>query len=172
VKVGEWDATAVVVVHAVPRIDHLKTAIKLKLKNRFSTVDEDEIIIRDPISGEAIPSTVLLNLNSTDATVTVLGSDENPFIVDAPPQGIFTLTCYLSMNYLLAQALHLLCVESYVLMCPFYYSNYQSILFCVESVIKFLSHNDVCVCLSIVLYLLIPHSYNPHLTSYLILRIC
>ena len=71
-----------------------------------------------------------------------------------------------SMNYLLAQALHLLCVESYVLMCPFYYSNYQSILFCVESVIKFLSHNDVCVCLSIVLYLLIPHSYNPHLTSY------
>ena len=53
------------------------------------------------------------------------------------------------------------CVESYVLMCPFYYSNYQSILFCVESVIKFLSHNDVCVCLSIVLYLLIPHSYKP-----------
>ena len=78
----------------------------------------------------------------------------------------------LSINYLLAQALHLLCVESYVFMCPFYYSNYQSILLCVESVIKFLSHNDVCVCLSIVLYLLIPHSYNPHLTSYLILRIC
>ena len=79
---------------------------------------------------------------------------------------LITLTCYLSMN---AQALHLLCVESYVLMCPFYYSNYQSILLCVESVIKFLSHNDVCVCLSIVLYLLIPHSYNPHLTNYLIL---
>ena len=76
------------------------------------------------------------------------------------------------MNYLLAQALHLLCVESYVLMCPFDYSNYQSILFCVESVIKFQSHNDVCVCLSIVLYLLIPHSYNLHLTTYLILRIC
>ena len=58
------------------------------------------------------------------------------------------------MNYLLAQALHLLCVESYVLMCPFNYFNYQSILFCVECVIKFLSHNDVCVCVSIVLYLL------------------
>ena len=29
--------------------------------------------------------------------------------------------------YLLAQALHLLCVESYVVMSPFYYSNYQSI---------------------------------------------
>jgi hypothetical protein len=70
------------------------------------------------------------------------------------------------MNYLLAQALHLLCVESYDFMCPFYYSNYQSILLCVESVIKFLSHNDVCVCLSIVLHLLIPHSYNPHLTNY------
>ena len=32
-------------------------------------------------------------------------------------------------------------------------------------VIKFLSHNDVCVCLSIVLYLLIPHSYYPHLSD-------
>ena len=30
---------------------------------------------------------------------------------------------------------------------PFYYSNYQWILFCVES--GFLSHNNVCVCLSI-----------------------
>ena len=65
------------------------------------------------------------------------------------------------MNYLLAQALHLLCVESYVFMCPFYHSNYQSILFCVECVIKFLSHNDACVCLSIVLYLLTsyPHDF-------------
>ena len=83
---------------------------------------------------------------------------------------LITLTCYLSMKHFTCCAspavLHLLCVESYVLMCPFYYSNYQSILFCVQSVIKFLSHNDVCVCLSIVLYLLIPHSYNPHLTSY------
>ena len=69
------------------------------------------------------------------------------------------------MNYLLAQALHLLCVESYVVMSPFYYSNYQSILFCVGTLIKFVSNNDVCVCLSIVLYLLIPHSYNPHLTT-------
>ena len=70
--------------------------------------------------------------------------------------------------------LHLLCFTCCALnpMCPFYYSNYQSILFCVQSVIKFLSHNDVCVCLSIVLYLPIPHSYNPHLTSYLILLIC
>jgi hypothetical protein len=41
----------------------------------------------------------------------------------------------LSMNHLLAQALHplqdLLCVESYVFMSPFHYSNYQAILFCV-----------------------------------------
>jgi hypothetical protein len=46
-------------------------------------------------------------------------------------------------------------------MCPFYYSNYQSILFCVESLIKFQSYNDVCVCLSIVLYLLTsyPHDF-------------
>ena len=65
-----------------------------------------------------------------------------------------TRTCYLSMNYLLARALRLLCVESYVLMCPFYYSNYQSILFCVESLIKFLAHNDVCVCRFIVPYFL------------------
>ena len=54
------------------------------------------------------------------------------------------------------EALHLLCVESYVLMCPFYYSNNQSILFCVESAIKFLSHNDVSVRLSIVLLLSFP----------------
>jgi hypothetical protein len=63
------------------------------------------------------------------------------------------------MNYLLAQALHLLqdllCVESYVFMSPFYYSDYQSTLFCVGTLMKFVSHNDVCVCLSIVLYLLI-----------------
>ena len=76
----------------------------------------------------------------------------------------------LPINYSLAQTLHLLqdllCIESYVFMSPFYCSNYQSILFCVGTVIKFLSHNDVYVCLSIVLYLLIPHSYNPHLTSY------
>ena len=75
------------------------------------------------------------------------------------PSAIVTLTCYLSMNHLLAQALHLLqdllCIESYVFMSPFYCPNYQSILFCVGTVIKFLSHNDVCVCLSIVLYLLI-----------------
>ena len=65
-----------------------------------------------------------------------------------------TRTCYLSMNYLLARALRLLCVESYVLMCPFYYSNYQSTLFCVESLIKFLAHNDVCVRRFIVPYFL------------------
>ena len=55
----------------------------------------------------------------------------------------------------------------------FYYSKYQSILFCVECVIKILSHNDVCECLSIVLYLLIPHSYNPHLSdpSHLLIEI-
>ena len=29
----------------------------------------------------------------------------------------YNSSCYLSINYLLAQALHLLCVESYVLMC-------------------------------------------------------
>ena len=49
---------------------------------------------------------------------------------------LFILYAVLS-SYLLAQALHLLCVESYVLISPFNYSNYQSILFCVESVIKF-----------------------------------
>ena len=32
---------------------------------------------------------------------------------------LITLTCYLSMNYLLAQAHHLLCVESFVLMSSF-----------------------------------------------------
>ena len=32
-------------------------------------------------------------------------------------------------------------------------------------VMKFLSHNDFCVCLSIVLYLLTPHSYYPHLSD-------
>ena len=101
VKVGESDATALVVVHAVPQIDHLKAAIKLELSNRFSTVDEDEIIIRDLISGDEIPSPEFLNLNSTNETVRVLGSGRNPFIVDAPPRGILTLTCYLSMNYLL-----------------------------------------------------------------------
>ena len=83
-KVGESDATVIVVDHAAPRIDHVKTAIKLKLKNKFSTVDEDEIIIRGSTAGNAIPSTMPLN----DATVTVLGSDKNPFIVDAPPKGI------------------------------------------------------------------------------------
>jgi hypothetical protein len=31
VKVGEMDVTGVVVDNAVPRIDHLKTAVKLKL---------------------------------------------------------------------------------------------------------------------------------------------
>ena len=83
-KVGELDATAVEVVHDFPRIDHVKTAIKLKLKNRFSTVDENEIIIRGSAAGNVIPSTKRLD----DATVIVLGSDQNPFIVDAPPQGI------------------------------------------------------------------------------------
>jgi hypothetical protein len=90
------------------------------------------------------------------------GSPRTSFLFFPPYNNILTLcfTCRAS-----PAVLHLLCVESYVLMCPFYYSNYQSILFCVESVIKFQSHNDVCVCLSIVLYLLTPHSYNPHLSN-------
>ena len=58
-----------------------------------------------------------------------------------------------SMNYLLAQALHflqeLLCIDFYVFISPLYYSNYQ----CFKSVIKLLSCNNVCICLSIVLYL-------------------
>jgi hypothetical protein len=78
VKVGESKVTGVVVDNAVPRIDHLKTAIKLKLKNKFLAVDEDDIIIRDPISKEEISSTKLLNL--IDATAA--GSVDNPFIVD------------------------------------------------------------------------------------------
>jgi hypothetical protein len=83
VKVGESKVTGVVVDNAVPRVDHLKTAIKLKLKNKFLAVDEDDIVIRDPISEEEISSTKLLNL--IDATAP--GSVGNPFIVDAP-QGI------------------------------------------------------------------------------------
>ena len=83
-KVGESDATVIVVDHAAPRIDHVKTAIKLELKNRFSTVDKNDIIIRGSAAGNVIPSTKRLD----DATVIVLGSDQNPFIVDAPPQGI------------------------------------------------------------------------------------
>jgi transcription elongation factor len=85
VKVGTSKVTGVVVDKAVPRIDHLKTAIKLELKNKFLTVDKDDIVIRDPISKEEISSTKLLNLNLIDATA--LGSVDNPFIVDAP-QGI------------------------------------------------------------------------------------
>ena len=83
-KVGESDATVVVVDHTAPRIDHVKTAIKVKLKKKFSTVDADEIIIRGSTAGNAFTSTMPLN----DAAVTALGSDTNPFIVDAPPQGI------------------------------------------------------------------------------------
>ena len=84
VKVGELDATKIVVYHAAPLIDDVKTAIKLELKNRFSTVDSNQIIIRGSTAGNAIPSTMPLN----DAAVTMLGSAKNPFIVDAPPQGI------------------------------------------------------------------------------------
>ena len=83
VRVGESKVTGVVVDNAFPRIDHLKKAIKLDLKNKFLAVDKDDIVIRDPISQEEIPSTKLLNL--TDATEP--GSVDNPFIVDAP-QGI------------------------------------------------------------------------------------
>jgi hypothetical protein len=62
---------------------NLKTAIKLKLKNKFLAVDEDDIVIRDPISEEEISSTKLLNLIDAIAP----GSVDNPFMVDAP-QGI------------------------------------------------------------------------------------
>ena len=85
VKVGESKVTGVVVDNAFPRIDHLKTAVKMTLVNKFLTTDKDDIVIRDPISEEEISSTKLLNLNLIDATA--LGSVDNPFIVDAP-QGI------------------------------------------------------------------------------------
>jgi hypothetical protein len=55
----------------------------LKLKNKFLAVDEDDIVIRDPISEEEISSTKLLNLIDAIAP----GSVDNPFMVDAP-QGI------------------------------------------------------------------------------------
>ena len=61
VKVGELDATKIVVVHAAPLIDDVKKAIKLTLKNRFSTVDKNEIIIRGSTAGNAISSTMPLN---------------------------------------------------------------------------------------------------------------
>jgi hypothetical protein len=83
VKVGESKVTGVVVDNAVPRIDHLKMAVKMTLVNKFLTTDKDDIVIRDPISKEEIISTKLLNL--IDATAP--GSVDNPFIVDAP-QGI------------------------------------------------------------------------------------
>jgi hypothetical protein len=83
VKVGTSAVVKVVIDGDAPDIDDLKTAIKLKLKNKFLAVDEDDIIIRDPISKEEISSTKLLNL--IDATAP--GSVDNPFIVDAP-QGI------------------------------------------------------------------------------------
>ena len=84
VKVGELDATRIVVDHAAPLIDDVKTAIKLELKNRFSTVDSNQIIIRGSTAGNAIPSTMPLN----DEAVTMLGSAKNPFILDDPRQGI------------------------------------------------------------------------------------
>jgi hypothetical protein len=83
VKVGTSAVVKVVIDGDAPDFDDLKTAIKLKLKNKFLAVDEDDIIIRDPISKEEISSTKLLNL--IDATAP--GSVDNPFIVDAP-QGI------------------------------------------------------------------------------------
>ena len=83
-KVGVLDATIIVVDHAAPFIDDVKTAIKLELKNRFSTVDSKQIIIRGSTAGNAIPSTMPLN----DEAVTMLGSAKNPFIVDDPRQGI------------------------------------------------------------------------------------
>jgi hypothetical protein len=83
VKVGTSAVVKVVIDGDAPDIDDLKTAIKLKLKNKFLAVDEDDIIIRDPISKEEISSTKLLYL--IDATAP--GSVDNPFIVDAP-QGI------------------------------------------------------------------------------------
>jgi hypothetical protein len=83
VKVGESKVTGVVVDNAVPRIDHLKTAVKMTLVNKFLTTDKDDIVIRDPISKEEISSTKLLYLIDARAP----GSVDNPFIVDAP-QGI------------------------------------------------------------------------------------
>ena len=79
-KVGESKVTGVVVDNAVPRIDHLKTAVKLKLANKLQTTDSSAIVIRDPISGEEISSIKLLTF--LDATAP--GSVNNPFIVDAP----------------------------------------------------------------------------------------
>ena len=83
-KVGELDATKIVVDPTAPLIDDVKTAIKLKLENRFSTVDSNEIIIRGSTAGNAFPSTMPLN----DEALTMLGSAKNPFIVDDPRQGI------------------------------------------------------------------------------------
>ena len=53
----------------------------------------------------------------------------------------------------------ILCVEFYVCMCPFYHSNYQSILCCTESVLKLLPHDDACECLSIIEYFRIYSSW-------------
>jgi hypothetical protein len=66
VKVGKSKVTGVLVDNAVPRIDHLKAAVKMTLVNKFLTTDKDDIVIRDPISKEEISSIKLLNL--IDAT--------------------------------------------------------------------------------------------------------
>ena len=60
-KIGKLDATKIVVDPTAPFIDDVKTAIKLKLENRFSTVDSNEIIIRCSTAGTAFPSTMPLN---------------------------------------------------------------------------------------------------------------
>ena len=125
--------------------DDVKVALKLKWQERFIGIGAAGIVIKHPITLSAISSRAYLKAILVEA-------NGLPFPVDAPPAGITYISPISHLNLCHD---HLLCVESYVFMCPFYYSNYQSVLFCVESVTKFPSHNDVCVCLSTLLYLLL-----------------
>ena len=121
------------------RISSLKYSLRTSTDNIQLSVNMDCKVCREEFRGELLGGAFL----DTDAKCRICGKLAGQHAASVPGK------LYLLQN--------LLCIESYVVMSPFYYSNYQSILFCVECVIKFLSHNDVCVCLSIVLYALVLH---------------
>ena len=82
VKVGAHSATECVVDGDVPYIDDLKRAIKSTLVNKFRTTDKHNIVVKDPNTYMAIPSTTFLTLTSKNGTER--GSGARPFIIDAP----------------------------------------------------------------------------------------
>ena len=108
-----------------PFFSSIRISPDFSLLSKLNTAEKSiPHFIRDPCSWFTLPLT-------SSCTVRI----------DSLRYFISLLLIFAPLFYLSVQ--DLLCVESYVLMCPFYYSNYQSILFCVQSVIKFQSHNDV-----------------------------